>query len=115
MDITFFIFLSLIALFLMFYGWQMNGVNFIFLILSSAIFLVLALSSSEITWTYVVISNSTAIDYTVTQRSIVFARLYGLLSGLCFLMALAKLAILAEENTKIDFSKIWEKITKGKV
>jgi hypothetical protein len=30
-------------------------------------------------------------------------------------MALAKLAIVAEENTNIDFSKIWEKITKGKV
>ncbi|WP_440944920.1 hypothetical protein ACSAZL_12210 [Methanosarcina sp. T3] len=115
MDITFFIFLSLIAFFLMFYGWHQDGVNFVFLILSSAIFIVLAFSSSEITWTYAIISNSTAIDYTVTQRSIVFARLYGLLSGLCFLMAFAKLAILAEENTRVDFSKIWEKITKGKV
>jgi hypothetical protein len=99
----------------MFYGWHTGGVNFIFLLVSLIIFLVLSFSSSEITWTFVTISNGTAVDYTVTQRSIVFARLYQLLSGLCFFMTLGKLAIFAEDNTKIDFSNIWEKITKGKV
>lgn len=115
MDITLFIFLSLIAFFFMFYGWQMGGINFVFLLISFGIFAVLAFSSSEITWTYAISSNSTIVDYTVTQRSMVFARLYGLLSLSCLPMTFAKLAILAEENTKIDFSKIWEKITKGKV
>lgn len=99
----------------MFYGWQTGGVNFVFLLISFGIFAVLAFSSSEITWTYPISSNSTVVDYTVTQRSTVFARLYGLLSLLCLPMMLAKLAILAEENTNVDFSKIWEKITKGKV
>jgi len=115
MDITFFIFLSLIAFFFMFYGWHTGGVNFVFLLLSFIIFIVLSFSSSEITWTYVTITNSTAVDYTVTQRSTVFARLYQLLSGLCFFMMIGKIAILAEENMGMDFSKIWEKITKGKV
>jgi hypothetical protein len=110
MDITFFIFLSLISLFLMFYGWQMEGINFIFLILSSAIFAMLALSSFEITWTYPMSTNSTVIDYTVTKQSIEFVRLFGLLSALSFLMALGKVAILAEQNLNYDFSPILKRL-----
>lgn len=110
MDITFFIFLSLIGFFMLFYGWQTSGINFVFLLLSSAIFVILAMHSFEITWTYAMNLNGTASNYVVTQSSTDFSRLYMLLSGLSFLMTLGKVAILAEETLNYDFSPILRRL-----
>ena len=110
MDITFFILLSLISFFCTFYGWQTNGINFVFLLLASGIFAILSFSSFDITWTYAMNLNGTATSYVVTQQSIDFVRLYGLLSLLSFVMALGKVAILAEEQLDYNFGPVLTKI-----
>lgn len=110
MDITLFIFLSLISLFCMFYGWQTDGINFVFLILASGIFAVLSFSSFDISWTYAMNMNGTVTNYVVTQQSIDFVRLYGLFSALSFVMALGKVAILAEEQLDYNFGPVLTKI-----
>ena len=110
MDITFFIFLSLISLFFMIYGWQTSGINFMFLILSSAIFTILAFSSYEITWSYPVIQNSTATAFVITESSMEFARFYGLLAAIMFPYDARKSRNLAEENLNYDFSPILKRL-----
>ena len=114
MDITLFIFLSMITFFMMFYGWSQNGVNFVFLLISSGMFAVLAFSSFDITWSYPMLSGNSTTTYTISHVSVDFVRLYGLLSGLCFFMALGKVAIIAEENFNIDFPGAFKRLGFGK-
>jgi hypothetical protein len=94
MDITLFIFLTLIGLFFFVYGWEKDGISFIFLFLSVFIFLPLTFESFSISWYFN--SNSTVTTYPVASRE--FTILFSILSMMAFLLTYIKIAIFVEEN-----------------
>jgi len=110
MDITIFIFLSIIAFFLMFYGWTYDGINFVFLILSSVIFIMLSNSAFDITWSSPEIYNSTISTYTIHYASPECAQLYNIFSVSAFLLTIGKVAVFAQSNLDIKIPSIWKKL-----